>query len=70
MEKTITTITTDKARQGRTGLQVLFVLIISLLLAGVVWGGVAIWGETIDAPAADAPGGLTAPAQGTGTSAN
>lgn len=62
MEKTIIT---DKARQGRTGLQVLFVLIISLLLAGVVWGGVAIWGETIDLPAADGPGGLTAPAQGT-----
>lgn len=64
MEKTIPT---DKARQGRTGLQVLFVLIISLLLAGVVWGSVAIWGESIDAPAADEPGGLTAPAPASGT---
>jgi hypothetical protein len=64
MEKTVPT---NKARQGGPGRPVLFVLIISLLLAGVVWGGVEIWGETIDLPAADAPGGLTAPAQGTGT---
>jgi hypothetical protein len=44
---------------------VLVVLIVGLLLAMVVWAGVAIWGEQIDAPAADNPGGVTAPVNGT-----
>ena len=47
------TIPTDKARQGSPGRPVLVVLIVGLLLAMGVWGGVEIWGEYIDAPAAD-----------------
>jgi hypothetical protein len=59
-------VPTNKARQGGPGRPVLFVLIISLLLAGVVWAGVEIWDETMDLPAADEPGGLTALPPATG----
>lgn len=45
-----TTISTDKARQGRKGWQVLMVLVCALVLAMVVWAGVAFYGEAIDAP--------------------
>ena len=47
------TIPTDKARQGGRGRPVLVVLIVGLLLAMGAWAGVEIWGEYIDAPAAD-----------------
>lgn len=47
----MTTIRTDKARQGRRGLNVLYVLVASLVLAGLVWIGVEIYGESIDPPA-------------------
>jgi|KBSMisStandDraft_5_1062788.scaffolds.fasta_scaffold8576953_1 hypothetical protein len=50
MEKTVPT---DKARQGRLGRPVLVVLIVGLLLAAGAWVGVEMWGEHIDAPAAD-----------------
>ncbi|WP_442582252.1 hypothetical protein ACSBOB_10025 [Mesorhizobium sp. ASY16-5R] len=58
------TIPTDKARQAGWGRPVLVVLIAGLLLAMVVWAGLEIWGEKIEAPAADNPGGVTAPASG------
>lgn len=49
MEKTVPT---NKARQGRLGRQVLYVLLGSLILAMVVWAGVEMYGEQIDRPAA------------------
>ncbi len=52
-------ISTDKARQGRPGRQVLYVLIAALALSAIVWGGVEIYGEQIDpsppGQATDAP---------------
>lgn len=42
------TIPTQKARQGRRGWQVLVVLACGLILAGLVWFGVEIYGEAID----------------------
>ena len=59
------TISTDKARQAGWGRPVLVVLIVGLLLAMAVWAGVEFWGEQIDTPAADNPGGVTAPVDGT-----
>ncbi|MFI0847055.1 hypothetical protein [Mesorhizobium sp. IMUNJ 23232] len=59
------TISTDKARQASWGRPVLVVLIVGLLLVVMVWAGLEIWGERIDAPAADNPGGVTAPVNGT-----
>ena len=50
-------IRTDKARQAGTGRPVLVVLLVGLLLALIVWGGVEIFGEQIDTPAADDAGG-------------
>ena len=64
------TVSTDKARQGGWGRPVLVVLVVGLLLAMVVWAGVEIWGERIDTPAADNPGGVTAPANDTTAPAN
>ncbi len=46
-----TSISTDKARQGSRGWQVLMVLVGGLLLAAVVWAGVEFYGESIDPPA-------------------
>jgi hypothetical protein len=51
-----TTIPTDKARQGRWGRHVLLILIIALLLTGVVWVAVEIYGESTDR---DAPGNIS-----------
>jgi hypothetical protein len=51
-------IPTDKARQGGRGRPVLVVLIVGLLLAMGVWAGVELWGEQIDAPAADDAGSV------------
>lgn len=46
------TISTEKARGGRSGRQVLYVLIAALVLAAIVWAGVELYGEQIDrAPA-------------------
>lgn len=51
------TIPTDKARQGGWGRPVLIVLVVGLLLAMGAWAGVELYGERIDAPAADDAGG-------------
>ncbi|MEW9805757.1 hypothetical protein [Mesorhizobium marinum] len=45
MEKT----PANKARQGRSGAQVLIVLVVSLAVAGAVWLGVEFYGEAMDA---------------------
>ena len=37
----------DKARQGRRGFPVLVVLVLSLLLAMLVWWGVELYGDAI-----------------------
>jgi hypothetical protein len=34
-----------KARQGRWGMHVLIILVCSLILAGIVWFGVEIYGQ-------------------------
>ena len=44
-------IPTDKARQGHRGTHLLLILIISLLLVLIVWGGVEIYGRIIEPPA-------------------
>lgn len=46
-----------KARQGRLGRPVLLVLVISLLLAMVVWWGVELYGDAIapEEPIGSAP---------------
>lgn len=45
----------QKARQGRSGRDVLVILIAALVLAAIVWGGVEFYGESIDTntPASD-----------------
>lgn len=53
------TVPPGKSRQGNLGFPVLVVLVAALLLAFVVWGGVEIWGEAIDAPSNEQPGGVT-----------
>jgi TRAP-type C4-dicarboxylate transport system permease small subunit len=42
------TIPAEKARQGRTSLRIVAVLVIALALAAVVWVGLEFWGEAID----------------------
>lgn len=42
-----------KAKQGGSGRKILIVMIASLVLAGIVWFFVAIYGEAIDPPTAD-----------------
>lgn len=50
------TIPSQKARQGRRGLQLLLVLAGGLILAALVWFGVETYGESIDTNAtADQP---------------
>lgn len=54
------TISENKARQGRWGWHALIVLVVGLLLALIVWGGVEFYGEKLanDTPAANTtPGG-------------
>jgi hypothetical protein len=53
------TIPPGKSRQGSRGLRVLIVLVTGLALAMAVWGALEIWGEVIDAPSNEQPGGLT-----------
>ncbi len=50
------TETAKEARQGQLGKPVFIVLISGLILALIAWGGVEIWGESIDKdrPAASA----------------
>ncbi len=48
-------ISTEKARQGKRGTHVLTMLIIALVLVGVVWAGVELYGGAI-APATTQPG--------------
>lgn len=50
-------LTENKARQGRLGLPVLVILVVSLLLAMVVWWGVELYGTAIapDEPIGSAP---------------
>lgn len=38
----------DKARQGRRGQQVLYVLIAALILAAIAWFGAELYGTSID----------------------
>ena len=42
------TVEKNKARQGRSGSQVLVVLVCALALAMLVWWGVGIFGSSID----------------------
>lgn len=42
------TIDKNKARQGRTGWQVLVVLVCALVLAMIVWWGVGLFGSAIE----------------------
>ena len=49
-------IPASAARQGRRGRQMVIVLFESLALAGLVWFGLAIFGETIDASSVDQSG--------------
>lgn len=58
----MTTISTDKARQGRRGQHVLYILIASLLLAGLVWVGLEIYGHSIDPTPENAPATTATPA--------
>ena len=46
----------EKARQGRSGIRVIAVLIIALALASVVWVGLEFWGEAIDLQSIDSSG--------------
>jgi hypothetical protein len=38
-------VSAEQARQGRWGMHVLIILICSLILAGVVWAGVELYGQ-------------------------
>ena len=48
-----------RVRQGRWGVQILIVLIVSLALAMAVWFGLEFYGESIDAQSVDSPGATT-----------
>ncbi|MFN4272271.1 MAG: hypothetical protein ACK4F5_05630 [Aliihoeflea sp.] len=56
-----------EARQGRSGSQVLVILICGLILAAIVWWGVGLYGEAIepDDPVGGAP--IEQPAEETPT---
>ena len=41
-------ISAEEARQGRSGVRVVAVLVVALALAAVVWVGLEFWGEAID----------------------
>jgi hypothetical protein len=53
------TIPPTESRQGRRGFPVLVVLVVGLALALAVWGVLEIWGEAIDAPSNEQPGGVS-----------
>ncbi len=50
------TETASEARQGSYGKPVFVVLVCSLVLALMVWGGVEIWGESVDSDVQPATG--------------
>jgi len=50
----VVTETATEARQGSYGKPVFLVLVCGMLLALLVWGGVEIWGESIDRDAGQA----------------
>ncbi|TPJ70615.1 hypothetical protein FJ471_09150 [Mesorhizobium sp. B2-7-1] len=59
-------VPTNKARQGRTGTHVLYILIGGLLLAGVAWGIAELYGEQAKSPSTQQPSqNSTAPASDT-----
>ena len=53
IDKDEKTVTTEEARQGRSGMGVIYVLVIGLILALVAWGGAELYGVWLaqDAPA-------------------
>lgn len=55
----------NKARQGRSGWQVLVILLVALALVMIVWWGVGMYGESIEPenPVGGAPAEQTEPAQ-------
>ncbi|WP_394887398.1 hypothetical protein ACG873_21375 [Mesorhizobium sp. AaZ16] len=53
------TIPPGKSRQGSRGDRVLVILLVGLVLAFVIWGGVEIWGEAIDTGSVEQPGAVT-----------
>ena len=40
-------VSTDKARQGRSGHRVLMILVAALVLAAAAWGGAELYGVVI-----------------------
>lgn len=55
------TITAPRARQGAWGRPVLLVLIVSLILAALVWWGVEMYGNAIQSPNTNASPETSAP---------
>ncbi len=51
-------ISATKAKQGRRGIQVLYVLVVGLALAVLVWVGLEFYGEAIDTGSNDSPGAV------------
>jgi hypothetical protein len=49
-------IPANRAKQGRWGAQVLMVLVVGLALAGAVWLGLELYGESIDTRSTDQSG--------------
>ena len=49
-------ISTDKARQGRSGRHVLMILVAALLLAAVAWGAAEFYGVAIAPSQPTGPG--------------
>lgn len=49
-------VPTNKARQGRTGTHVLYILIAGLVLAGVAWGIAELYGKQAKSPSTQQPG--------------
>lgn len=56
-------IPTNKARQGRRGVQVLIILVVGLALAGAIWLGLEFYGEAIDTQSLGKPGAVEPNAQ-------
>ena len=49
-------VTAERARQGRNGYRVFAILAAGLVLAGAIWLGLEIWGESIDSGSVDQSG--------------
>ncbi|WP_312797886.1 hypothetical protein [Tianweitania sp.] len=52
---TDTKVSTDKARQGKAGRPVLFVLIAALVLVAIAWFAAEMFGQSIDPTPDNAP---------------